>query len=87
MISEELELLKTKILFNIEPLSKIDSSLVIEKFKNIDTYKSKKITEQYYNWTKNISNDINDTLSVEDQKQAKASFYYMVYSVLHTLGE
>lgn len=85
--TKELELLKTKILFNIEPLSKIDSSLVMDKFKNIDTYKSKKITEQYYNWAKNISNDINDNLSVEDQKQAKASFYYMVYSVLHTLGE
>ena len=85
--TKELDLFKTKILFNVEPLSKIDHELVVSKFKNIDTDSSKKITEQYYDWTKNISNDINDSLSVDDQKQAKASFYYMVYSISHTSGD
>ncbi len=84
--TKELDLLKTKILFNIEPFSKITEELVTGKLSDIDTKLSKKITEEYCNWIKNIANDINDTLSVEDQKQAKASYYYMVYSVLNTYG-
>jgi len=78
--SEELELVKTKILFNIEPFSKISEENVLHTMSNIDSTNKKELLSNYLLWIKNISNDLNNELSVEDHKQAKASFYSMVYT-------
>lgn len=78
--SEELELVKTKILFNIQPFSKISEENVLHTMSNIDSTNKKELLSNYLLWIKNISNDLNNELSVEDHKQAKASFYSMVYT-------
>lgn len=78
--SEELELVKTKILFNIQPFSKISEENILHTMSNIDSTNKKELLSNYLLWIKNISNDLNNELSVEDHKQAKASFYSMVYT-------
>ena len=79
---KEIDAVKTKLLFSLEPYSKIDDKIIFAKFENINNTLCNKIASEYYNWIKTISNDIDQPLSVDDQKQAKASFYYMVYSYL-----
>lgn len=78
--SDELELIKTKILFSIDPFSKIDKEMVLNTMSNIDSNSKKELISNYQIWIKNISNDLNNELSVDDQKHAKASFYSMVYT-------
>ena len=78
--SSEIETTKTKILFGIEPFSKIDSDLVMNTFARIDSEDKKILVSQYNKWIKDIASNLADNLSVDDLKQAKASFYSMVYS-------
>lgn len=78
--SEELELVKTKILFDIAPFSKINQETVLSSMNRLDNDSKKELISKYSAWIKNISNDLNNELSVDDQKQAKASFYSMVYT-------
>jgi hypothetical protein len=78
--SDELELIKTKILFSIDPFSKIDKEMVLNTMSNIDSNNKKELISDYQIWVKNISNDLNNELSVDDQKHVKASFYSMVYT-------
>ena len=53
---------------------------MLAAFNNIDKKEHNHIIETYKNWLKEIANELNTQLSVEEQKQAKASFYSMVYS-------
>jgi hypothetical protein len=78
--SQEAEIIKTKMLFSFQPYVKIDESSVLAAFNNIDKKEHNHIIETYKNWLKEIANELNTQLSVEEQKQAKASFYSMVYS-------
>lgn len=78
--SSEMELIKTKILFGLKPFSKIDKEIVMDSFANIDSNTIKQSISDYYLWLKNISNELNTNLSIEEIKQAKASFYSVVYS-------
>jgi len=77
--TEELETIKTKILFSIDPFCKINKDMIISTMSSLDSNNQKEILSNYLTWIKNISNDLNNELSVEDQKQAKAAFYSMVY--------
>ena len=85
--SKEIESLKTKLLFSIDPYSKIDKDTILAKMSAVDSVLSQRICGEYYSWLKTISADIMEPLSVEDQKQAKASFYYMVYNHINNYGE
>jgi hypothetical protein len=85
--SKEIESLKTKLLFSIEPYSKIDKDIILAKISTVDSVISQRICGEYYAWLKSISADIIEPLSVDDQKQAKASFYYMVYYHINNHGE
>jgi hypothetical protein len=85
--TKEMDVIKTKILFYLDANSKIDSQIILDKFNKLDNNINKQIITEYYSWVKNISNEINTQLSVDDQKQAKASFYSMVYTYLHNQGE
>lgn len=78
--TNELESIKTKILFNLKPFSKIDKDIILQSFANIDSNTNNSIISTYNNWLKTIANEIDSHLSTEDTKQAKASFYSMVYS-------
>jgi len=70
-----LEQIKTNILFNTNPFSKINSDYIIE---SIDL-SSNEITKSFYKWLSDLKHEISRDLTVEETKQAKASFYSMVY--------
>jgi hypothetical protein len=82
---KELEQIKTNILLNTPPLSNIEEDKIMLAFE-----KSLSSTEQvvYYNqWLKNLQSELGRELSVEENKQAKASYYLMVYSDIDQIGE
>ena len=75
--SEHLEKLKTHILLNILPFSKIDESIVDQAAADLSS--NNQILTNYYNWLKILQIDLDKGLSVEELKQAKASYYSSVY--------
>jgi hypothetical protein len=83
--TSHLEDLKTNILLNIAPNNKIDEDMVISSLN--DANNTTAILSNYYNWLKTLKADIGRDLSVEELKQAKASYYSMVYSFEDTTGE
>jgi len=78
--SKESENIKTKILFSLEPNTKISKDMILSGFANIDSIDTKIKFSEYSNWLKTLSTEIDQDLSVEDIKQVKASFYFMVYN-------
>lgn len=78
--SKELEQTKTKILFSYLPFANINEENILQALSNLHKEEHNKVLSTYLNYTKSISNDLNRPLTVEEQKQAKASFYSMVYS-------
>jgi hypothetical protein len=77
---QEAEETRTKILFGLQPMSKIDAESIITAFSKIDTSATRDTLVEYKNWLKSIEQTLDQSLSVDDQKQAKASFYSLVYS-------
>jgi hypothetical protein len=78
----ELEEVKSKILFNIKPYSVIDRDSVELVFNIINTQANLELMGHYIDWQKSVQQDLPHTMSLDDQKQAKASFYSMVYTIL-----
>jgi hypothetical protein len=78
--TKEAEEIKTKILFSIKPFEKMTEETILNTFASIDSEENHQRYAGYSSWIKQIASEINDQLSVEDQKQAKSSFYYMVYN-------
>ena len=76
--AEELESLKTNILLNLIPYSKIDDNIVSEACEISSS--PNPITSTYKSWIKELKFDLGRELSVEENKQAKASYYSMVYN-------
>lgn len=71
-----LEDIKNYVFFNLTPYDNIDRY-------NLQAYLSNKnnnILLQYYNWLKALKTDLDRDLTVDEIKQAKASFYSMVYT-------
>ena len=83
MEASELEEVKSKILFNIKPYSVIDRDSVELVFNTINTQANLELMGHYIDWQKSVQQDLPHTMSLDDQKQAKASFYSMVYTILH----
>jgi hypothetical protein len=78
--TKEAEEIKTKILFSLKPFEKMTDDTILYSFASIDSKENHIKYSGYANWIKQIASELNEPLSVEDQKQAKASFYYMVYN-------
>ena len=76
---KELESLKTKILFCIKPFAKITDHIETSMAK-IDSLETSNTILAYQNWLKNIESEIGHQLTSDQQKQAKASFYTVVYN-------
>ena len=71
-----LEDIKNYVFFNLTPYDNIDRY-------NLQAYLSNKnnnVLLQYYNWLKALKTDLDRDLTVDEIKQAKASFYSMVYT-------
>jgi hypothetical protein len=81
--ASELEEVKSKVLFNIKPYSIIDRDAVELVFNTINTQANLELMGHYIDWQKSVQQDLPHTMSLDDQKQAKASFYSMVYTILH----
>jgi hypothetical protein len=77
---KELEETKTKILFCIKPFSKIDEESVVVAAASVNDIYNLELYKFYQQYLKNISNSLNDSLLAEDYKQAKSSFYLLVYN-------
>lgn len=75
----EVETTRTKVLFSIDPMTKIDEDIVLSALSNIDSNNTHIKLIAYKNWLKQVSQEVDHVLSVEEQKQLKASFYSMVY--------
>jgi hypothetical protein len=77
---KEIDLIKTKILFTLDPLSTISSDKIIDILSNLSQFNKNETIIAYSVWLKELKADLNKDLSVDEHKQAKASFYSMVYS-------
>jgi hypothetical protein len=78
--TKELDLIKTKILFTLEPLSAVNENDTVEILANLDKFNKHDKISAYSSWLKELRSELNKDLTVDEQKQAKASFYSMVYS-------
>jgi hypothetical protein len=78
--TREIDLIKTKILFTLDPLSTIASDKIIDILGNLSQFDKNETILAYSVWLKELKADLNKDLSVDEHKQAKASFYSMVYS-------
>jgi hypothetical protein len=78
--TKEVDLIKTKILFTLDPLSTIASDKIIDILGNLSQFDKNETILAYSVWLKELKADLNKDLSVDEHKQAKASFYSMVYS-------
>ncbi len=74
--NNELEQIKTNILFNTKPFAKINDNNIVE-YINAST---NNITKSFYNWLNLIKLELSRELTVDEIKQAKSSFYTMVYN-------
>ena len=84
---EELDTIKTKVLFTIDPYTKITSDLVKDSLTKINTTHINSSMSLYRKWQYDLQAKINSEMSIDDQKQAKAIFYSLVYRELGTTPE
>ena len=70
--SQEIEEIKTQVLFKLEPFCTIDNELVIAKIS--ENLKSSIMTN-YSVWLRELALDLGRELNVDDRIQAKASYY------------
>ena len=80
--TRELDLIKTKILFTLDPFSDINENNTMQILANLDKFNKHDTVSAYSVWLKELKSDLNKDLTVDEQKQAKASFYSMVYSFI-----
>ena len=78
---KELDSIKTKLLFAFKPFATVTTDTVLSSINEID--ESPEIIKSYNNWLKELRLDLNKDLTVDELKQAKASFYCMVYSLVN----
>jgi hypothetical protein len=75
----ELDQIKTKILFGLDPFEVITESKVLSLLQDINNTSYNPILKNYANYTKDIKNELNKELSVEDYRHTKSCFYSSVY--------
>lgn len=74
--TKELDNLKTGIFLNLEPFCIIENNSVLSQINNVNN----ELISSYSVWLRQLSSTLGKDLSVDDQKQAKASFYSYLYS-------
>jgi hypothetical protein len=77
---KELDSVKTKLLFNLKPFTNTTTDTILQSLNQIDS--TNELVQAYSNWLKELKSDLNKELTVDETKQAKASFYCMVYSLV-----
>lgn len=80
--SKELEDIKTKILFCITPFSQITEENISKLLSSIDKEDHKMLFMGYSMWLKELASQLNKpSLTVEEQKYAKSSYYSNLYNI------
>jgi hypothetical protein len=74
--NEELEKIKTNILFQTQPFAKLNEENITEYLST----STNNDTKTFYNWLNLVKLELSRELTVDEIKQAKSSFYTMVYS-------
>jgi len=78
--NKELEKIKTKILFSLDPFDEITQDKILGKLNDINDQKILATTDQYSVWLNQLKVDLNSELSIDNIKQAKSSFYTHINS-------
>lgn len=78
--SKEIEKFKTKLFFSISPNNNITKDNFNEYITSMDLTENTLIYNNYKNWIKQVAAEQTEPLSNDQQKQAKISYYCMVYS-------
>ena len=76
--SSELDIFKTKILFNISPNSTIDENSINLALSKINDNNTINILHNFYFWQKQIANEMNRSLTSEENHILKSSFYQLI---------
>ncbi len=84
---DELDNIKTKVLFAIDPYTKITSELVKDCLTKVNSTSINSSMSLYKKWQYDLQAKINSEMSIDDQKQAKAIFYSLVYRELGATPE
>ena len=78
--NKELEKIKTKIFFSLEPFDEATQDHVLSKLNQINDQKILATIDQYSVWLNQLKLDLNIELSIDNIKQAKSSFYTQINS-------
>ena len=78
--NKELEKIKTKIFFSLEPFDEATQDHILGKLNQINDQKILATIDQYSVWLNQLKMDLNIELSIDNIKQAKSSFYTQINS-------
>lgn len=78
----EAEVIKTKILLSMNPLTEITEENILSKFNTIDSIDTSNIYSKYLTWSKELTTILDKPPTAEEHKQNKAYFLSMVYTDL-----
>jgi len=83
----ELDSIKTKLLFSVSPFSTISENLIKDHLTKINNPDINNTISLFNKWKYSLQSELNSEMSIEDQKQAKAIFYTLVYRDFDTSME
>lgn len=79
--AKELESVKTKILFCTTPFGQISEENITKLLSSLEQEDHKYRFMGYNSWLKELSSQLNKTLTVEEQKYAKSSYYSHIHTI------
>jgi hypothetical protein len=77
---DEVESIKTKIFFSLEPMTNVTEEVVLSKLNTLNSIDINTKYSKYKNFAKNIMGDLNRPLSADENKFTKSYVYQLVYS-------
>jgi hypothetical protein len=77
--SKNLEFIKTQALFSLKPFVKIDPDKISANIKSI-SQTTKSLISGYEYWVRSISNNLQRTLTTEEQKLVKSIYYSSIHT-------
>jgi hypothetical protein len=77
---DEVESIKTKIFFSIEPMTNVTEEVVLSKLNTLNSIDINAKYGKYKKFTKNIMAELNRPLTADENKFTKSYVYQLVYS-------
>lgn len=82
----ELDAIKTKALFNLKPFAQFSDEIIASSISTSSAQQQNDYINEYSIWLNHLRSQLNKELTVDELKQAKASFYSMVYELSENKG-